>query len=690
MPVPPNQSAFPELNLEMLSSKLPNQYRQWLRAGIVGVVLGYGLTLALLMYEGRVERPFAVREPYVILIALLSGWLERRGHLRAAASLLLTSVWVELHITLFAEGIRSIGTSVFSAVVVGTAICLGRRTAVRVALTALLSVPLALTLGWHFGRSTQRAGDLAALAVLLVSILGTVTLLHLFMDAFSRVLVQSERNAGRARELIDDAPDVIIALSDRGSVEDANPAAEKLFETPRAELLGKSFEELPLDALDPAELGDDARGSGRMPREYLVRGTGRTLEGLFRSVTRADGTTGLLFWLRDTTQRKRAEQQAALLEEQLQHSQKLEALGRLAGGVAHDFNNLLTTVGGYADLIARHEDVRIRDVAAELSAIRERGKAVTRQLLAFARKETSEPQSVDLGETLEQMDRLLRRLVDERIELQIRTERDATVYIDPGQLQQLILNLVVNAKDAMPHGGKLSVACRVDEKQDRVTLAVDDTGVGMDVGTQRRIFEPFFTTKPRGQGTGLGLSLVHGIVESSGGRLDLQSELGQGSHFSVSWPRCRDAARRSSRALPPLPRSSGGGCLLVAEDDREGRTLLVSLLEAAGYDVISAENGRQALERFEALRDAGGSVDLLVSDVRMPEMGGPELAVRLRAVDPALPIVFVSGYYEPDLEMAPFDTGRDVLAKPYTSSELLSRIERALHRTGVAEPARPA
>jgi CheY-like chemotaxis protein/anti-sigma regulatory factor (Ser/Thr protein kinase) len=275
----------------------------------------------------------------------------------------------------------------------------------------------------------------------------------------------------------------------------------------------------------------------------------------------------------------------------------------------------------------------------------------------------------------------LRRLIDERITLEIRSDPEATVFIDPGQLQQLVLNLVVNAKDAMPAGGRLLVACHVDNDQDRVTLVVEDTGVGMDADTQSRIFEPFFTTKPRGQGTGLGLSMVHGIVESSSGRLEVESQPGQGTRFVLSWPRSLQLVRKSKPNLAPLPRASSGGCLLVAEDDPAGRTLLVSLLETAGYEVISAENGRVAVERFEALREAGGDIDLLLSDVRMPEMGGPELAARLRAIEPGLPVVFVSGYYEPDLETAPFEVERDVLAKPYTSSELLSRIERALHRS---------
>jgi signal transduction histidine kinase len=411
-----------------------------------------------------------------------------------------------------------------------------------------------------------------------------------------------------------------------------------------------------------------------MPREYRVEPGGTSLEGLFRSVIRADGTAGLLVWLRDVSSRKRAEAHAAALQEELEHAQKLEALGRLAGGVAHDFNNLLTTVGGYADLIARHPDSKIRDVSRELASIRERGKALTQQLLAFARRERAEPQVIDLGDTLGGMERLLRQLVGERISLATTIETGARILIDPARLQQLILNLVVNARDAMRRGGTLRLVCRVRPQRQRVELEVGDTGMGIDTETRSRIFEPFFTTKARGQGTGLGLSTVHGIVESSDGNIDVDSQPGKGTTFTVSWRLQADTSHRSRPELAHPESARGRARVLVAEDDPEGRRVLVNLLEQAGYTVMAAQNGIEALDNLE--RDYEG-IDLLLSDVRMPAMGGPELARELRRRFPGLPVLFISGYCEPDLEGVDLE-GQQLLFKPYTSTELLKRIDRCL------------
>jgi signal transduction histidine kinase/CheY-like chemotaxis protein len=672
--------AFPELNLETLSRVLPTQYRQWLRAAIFAVIGGYSIVLVSLVLEGQLQSYWTAREPYVIGLALLAGLFERRGRLRAAALVLIGAVWIELHITLVEQGVRSIGTSAFCALLVGVAICLGRRVAIGSAASLVVTTPSAVFLGWVLGVSPSRIqGDLAAIIVLVVSIATTAVLLHLFMDAFSRVLLQAERNRSRARELIDDAPDVVIALSDRGTVEDMNPAAERVLLVSRAAAVGKRFDELPLSPLDSEAMGLGKQSRGDLPREYAVTGSGETLEGLFRSVTRADGSAGLLVWLRDVTARNRAQAEAAALQDQLRHSQKLEALGRLAGGVAHDFNNLLTTVGGYADLIARHPDGKIRDVSAELSSIRERGKGLTRQLLAFARKEKVMPQVVDLSDALFSMEGLLSKLLLDHIELELRLEPHTTIFIDPAQFQQLVLNLVANSKDAMPQGGRLRLACDVVDDGTRVDLVVSDTGVGMDATTKSRVFEPFFTTKPRGKGTGLGLSMVHGVVEASQGKIQLESAPGEGTTLTLSWPR-HDSSERISGSTPSPPLARHRGTLLVVEGDTAGPIPLVDVLKEAGYDVVATSNGAEALEKVEALRAVGRAPDLVLSDVRMPPISGPKLALELRARVPRLPVLVLSDHHETQGEGTAFCEDMDVLAKPYTTAELLARVERATGR----------
>jgi two-component system, cell cycle sensor histidine kinase and response regulator CckA len=696
--LPPTEPTDSELTPRNLSLKLPEQHRGWVRSGIALVVVGYFLALlSLLLEQGFTALP-RLREPYVIALGLLAAILERRGQLRAASMIIVGTVWAELHVTLCVGGPHANGVGVLVAGVVGIALLLGTRVAMWAALSALFTLPLAVHLGSVFGWGPGFvSGDIAALVMLLIPIEATAILLRLFMAAFQQVLQRSERNAERARELIDDAPDVVIAINDKGAVEDINAAAEAALGMSRTEARGKPFHALPL--VEPTQLATDpgqrrlleaARQSGAdVPREYAVRGTTVTLEGLFRAVTRPDGSTGVLVWLRDVSARKRAERRAAELSHQLQHAQKLEALGQLAGGVAHDFNNLLTTVGGYADLVARHSDPRIRQVSEELSLTRERGAALTKQLLAFARKETSEPRGLDLGQALRDMDRLLRRLLDERITLCLEAPGAAPIFADPGQVQQVVVNLVMNAQDAMKTGGTLRISCRV-LPDERVELLVSDTGVGMDAATRARIFEPFFTTKPRGQGTGLGLSTVFGIVEASNGTVSVSTAPGEGTSFRLCWPQYFHGSAAPSSRSSLLPNVAEGGQLLVAEDDPQGRRLLEMLLRQAGYRVVVADSGATALTEYVNLTRRGVGVDLLLSDVRMPGMNGPELAMNLRVMDPKLPVLFISGYFEPDLEGATFDPVEDVLAKPYAAAELLARVERKIGRASApgGKPAR--
>jgi two-component system, cell cycle sensor histidine kinase and response regulator CckA len=377
------------------------------------------------------------------------------------------------------------------------------------------------------------------------------------------------------------------------------------------------------------------------------------------------------------------------LEEQLLRSQKLEAVGRLAGGVAHDFNNLLTGILGYADLLHRglaDDDPRRRD-AEEVKRAAERAADLTRQLLAFSRRQVLEPRVLDLNEVVEDMQRMLRRLIGEDIELVTAVEPDlGRVEADPGQLEQVIANLVVNARDAMPNGGRLVIQtanAEVDETFTSgraggmqpgpyVVLEVSDSGAGMDAETQAHAFEPFFTTKEVGKGTGLGLATVYGIVKQSGGFIWVYSEPGEGTTFKIYLPQVEKPV---DVAAAPPPRSARGGTetVLVVEDEEVVRDLIGRDLTGRGYSILTAGTGREALA-VAAGHD--GAIDLVVTDVVMPEMGGLELMQRLTAARPGIKVVYMSGYTE--RAVADGVVPRPLLQKPFNASTLADTIREVL------------
>jgi signal transduction histidine kinase/ActR/RegA family two-component response regulator len=393
--------------------------------------------------------------------------------------------------------------------------------------------------------------------------------------------------------------------------------------------------------------------------------------------------------MRETLQAN--ENQKQELEEQLRQSQKMDALGRLAGGVAHDFNNLLTVIKGNSDLMlerlnpAAPEHAR----AQQIQKVADRAAALTRQLLAFSRRQVLQPKVVDMNELIAEMSRLLRRLVREDIEFQLRLgESLGRVKADPSQLEQVLLNLTVNACDAMPHGGRLTIETRnviADEEYARrhatvepgeyVLLVVSDTGEGMDAETKARIFEPFFTTKGAGKGTGLGLATVYGVVKQSGGYICVESTPGAGSAFEVYLPVTEARPECLLEESPASVRKRHKGTVLVTEDEAEVRTLTCEFLKSAGYQVLTAQDGEEALAIMQRL---GKTVQVLLADVVMPKMGGPELAKRLERLAPDLKVVYMSGYLENGQEHSEVMESPFFLQKPFSRDALLRQVAEAM------------
>jgi signal transduction histidine kinase len=393
--------------------------------------------------------------------------------------------------------------------------------------------------------------------------------------------------------------------------------------------------------------------------------------------------------MRSTLQKNEARRQQ--LEDQLRQSQKMDALGRLAGGVAHDFNNLLTVIKGHGDLLlGRLEPAdSLHTSGLQIVKAADRAASLTRQLLAFCRMQLLQPKVVDLNALVSEMCSLLRRLVREDIAFTFQAgESLGRVKADPGQIEQVIVNLTVNACDAMPEGGKLTIETHnvtVDEKWAAarppihpgayVLLAVTDTGQGMDAMTRARIFEPFFTTKEQGKGTGLGLATVYGVVKQSGGCIWVESEPGKGARFEVYLPRVEERAEfgRGQEILAPLVRRTA--TVLIAEDEEGVRELASEFVSSAGYTVLTAKDGIEALEIAER---SPGSIHLLITDVVMPKMRGPELAKRLKALQPYLRIVYMSGYLEYNSGNGQFLEEGFFLQKPFSRNTLVSKVDEAL------------
>jgi PAS domain S-box-containing protein len=501
-----------------------------------------------------------------------------------------------------------------------------------------------------------------------------------------------EKSEHMVSALLESASQSIVGIDQAGRIVLANARTQEMFGYPREELLGSAIEIL----LPEAVRGKHTQDRAAYFDNPHVRpmGTGLELSGLRKDgsefpvevslsfIRTEDGVVGIAF-VSDISQRKR-------LEEQLLHAQKMEAVGRLAGGVAHDFNNMLTVISGYNQMILDQLSPLdpLRGYAEEVLKAADRAAALTNQLLAFSRRQIAQPRVFDVNMVLLHTEKMLRRLIGEDVELALRLSPGAgNIKADPGHLEQAIFNLATNARDAMPNGGRILVetsAATLDDTYAKthmgvnpgeyVMIAVSDDGVGMDVETRRRIFEPFFTTKERGKGTGLGLATVYGIVKQAGGDIWVYSEPGHGTTFKLYFPKVREPAtdlRDDGIAAP-----HGAETILVVEDEQGVRELTTKMLERLGYRVLAAASGAHALE---IARTHAGQIALAVTDVVMPNMSGAQLAAELREVQPDIKVVFISGYTENAISQhGVLDEGVAFLAKPFSRESLARKMREIL------------
>ena len=494
------------------------------------------------------------------------------------------------------------------------------------------------------------------------------------------------------RRFIENLPLGVYRSTPDGRVQMANPALLRMLgydswqELAFQNLEGEAFEAgYPRSAFcEQIEREGEARGletawKRRDGSMVFVRESARAFRTDDGRVLYYDGI------VEDVTERRR-------LEEELRQAQKMEAVGRLAGGVAHDFNNLLTIIMGYSDLLLERVSARdgMRPPVEEIKKAAERAASLTRQLLAFSRKQMLQPQLLDLNRLLTNVDEMLRRMIGEDIELATHLPSGlGRVKADPGQIEQVIMNLVVNSRDAMPEGGKITIeTANVDLDKTyarshpgatpgpQVMLAVSDTGMGMGAETLTHIFEPFFTTKETGKGTGLGLATVYGIVKQSAGSIWAYSEPGRGSTFKIYLPRVDKTAREAEPAKARSELAKGSETILVVEDEEGVRSLVCETLASHGYKVLEARGADQALTIFEQYAEP---IHLLLTDVVMPQVGGKELAKRLSTVHPEAKVLYMSGYTDNAIvRHGVLEGGTPFLQKPFVPRTLVQKVREVL------------
>jgi PAS domain S-box-containing protein len=512
----------------------------------------------------------------------------------------------------------------------------------------------------------------------------------------------TERRAAEKKfeQFLEFAPDAIVGAMPTGEIVLVNRQAETLFGYARDELIGKLVESLVPERfreVHPHHRDDYFREPRTRPMGagvelYAMRkdGTEFPAEISLSSIDTEEGTLATVA-VRDVSDRAEGERERALLE-QFHQAQRLESIGQLAGGIAHDFNNILGVIINYAEFVADEQESgsqALHDVE-EIRRAAERAAALTRQLLIFSRREVVQPEVLDLRQVVSGLENLLHRALGERVEMEAHFDEDLmSIEADPGQIEQVLVNLAVNARDAMPDGGRLLIEAgnaELDEEYaymhpdtepgDYVRLKVSDTGVGMDEKTIQRAFEPFFTTKGKAEGTGLGLATVYGIVTGAGGRIDIYSEPAMGTTVKIHLP-ASTVAPSEGEAQPKERPAGRGEVVLVVEDEPDVRRMAERILAKGGYSVIGTSGGEAALE---VCRRADRPIHLLLTDVIMPGMLGTELVAQIKLIRPELGVIFMSGYSHEVLAPGALSeqAGGSFIEKPFSASELLRAVRGLL------------
>ncbi len=663
----------------------------WINRGLWMMTIGYLAVAAYGTAMGRgYENVTGPEMPCAAIGALML--VVARWRPVFAAAVAMSTVWLQLEMDVYAFGtFNNSSLIIFPLVVTVTGLLIGRRGAVVVGAISVIGIPLAGILGGvttaHLLMGHGQEGLWLVVALLAVTV--STVLTYTALGSYGELLMQTERERARYLALFAQAPDGLLGIDTNGTILEANEAASRLLGQPREQMVGAALKAV----LSRAGVGDefdftDAEQSQRLLELTVSRGVG-DMASIEISVqgAHAVGTPSLLV-LRDITQRK-------LIEQRIGHAQRLEAVGQLAGGIAHDFNNLLTAIGGSAEMLMAQPDPETRSFAEVILDAQRRGSSLTRQLLAFARRDVHQPTVIDLSATVGGMAKLTDRVLGEQHRLQIVQSGPLSINADAAQIEQVFLNLVTNARDAMAESGTIRCAIRELsgegaralgsrlESDRQALLEVSDTGTGIQRELHAKIFEPFFTTKARGKGTGLGLAAVQGIVVQNQGSIALESVVGGGSTFRIFFPALQSAPRGGAPAPDagapkPEPQTGSGLKVLLVDDEDIVRHAAARMLRYEGYEVLVASNGEQALE----ILASNGPVNAVLTDLAMPGMNGRELGERIHLAHPQLPVVYMSGYFEepglPHSALVASAKSAVFLPKPFSTEQLLRTIRLAV------------
>lgn len=662
-----------------ISGMPPALARRWVMSASLIAAFGYAAMALSTFANQRAGGTHALANMIPASFLCIAAYVAaRQGRALTGGALIVVTVWVQTQLSYtYTYSVPMPGMLVTPVVVVGTALLVGARWSLVMALVSIV-IAWPFTLWSPAMRDTGMTADGAYwLALHSIVVMVAWGLVSMALATIERNFAELRAKEADLRETIRVAPDGILVVDAARTVVMANPAAGVVLGQAPESCEGRSLSEVLDRAGFSSPVPTDALES--MPHDARLmwttqRRSGEELHVELAWGRMAGGRRQLI--LHDASERIRTEKARHVMELQLAHKQRLESIGLLAAGIAHDFNNILTVVGGCGEMLQRGTgDASAPILVSEILAAHERGTALTQQLLSFARRDQAQPVVVELSAHIGGLERFLQRVAGEEVRIILRLASEAFIRIDVGQLEQALVNLVSNARDAMPDGGDcvVSVETATDAEGDaRVRLSVRDTGIGMDAETIERAFDPFFTTKTRGRGTGLGLAVLHGAVMKAGGRVSIDSVVGRGTTVSLDFPPASQAAVTSAmvdQAGASAPMASG--CILVVEDDDATRLVAGRMLTSLGHTVLLASGGEAALRLAHAHRD---EVVLLLTDVMMPGMRGPEVALRVLETVPGLPVLFMSGYPGDALSAVPgLRLETDFIPKPF-SIDVLERM----------------
>ncbi len=643
-------------------------------------ILFFGSIIAiLLVHIIQPIRPTILAVLAVYLLSLLPlRHLMIRGHVRTASGLAIAGLWIILSVGLLTDGIRSPAVASFIPIVIIGAATLGSRAALVLTGAASLFVLCILKaeeLGWIQTDDVIIADQSYAI----------VGVFQLFVAGVlvSALIRERDRSYRKIYSYINNAPDGLMSVDEHGIILSANPVMCEIVGLTKAEILGRDIDTLPSMDTFSAKLAFQAVArlasaieTDEGPMEISAArpdGTKFWAECKARAIELENGSVGALLIVRDVTRRREAEHQL------LKH-RRMDSINRLAAGIAHDFNYLLMTILATAELLRTVDAGRQHriDVDSIIDAC-ERGGGLTRQLLLFGSAESTPAGDFDLGEVVRDLRRLLSSMVDERVTLRIDADPMAFVRCNRSQLEQIVMNLVINAKDAIEETGSIELSVRIvraaDPEVNRIVLSVTDDGCGMSPKTQAQAFEPFFSTKGR-EGTGLGLAVVQEIVVQLGGQITVASEPERGTTVTIEFPAAGEARLLAGSPVEGTEPSLGGETILLAEDDDSVRTAVMRLLKAAGYVVLASATPNEAVAVSDLYR---GKIDLLLSDVIMPLASGPDLAVKLLSKRPEMKVLFISGYTDDTIKSnLDGNSVAPLLYKPFTKNAILTRVREVI------------